>query len=376
MKFLTRFAVSLLITFLSVYKIQAQAPVLSSSAKISLLTCGTGNELYSIYGHTALRIWDPVNQIDVVYNYGTFDFHTSNFYLKFIKGDLQYFVSTSSFADFTYAYVYDNRDIYEQVLNLTGQQKQRIFNELDTVLSSEKRFYTYKFIDRNCTTMVADLINQALPEKISTKIPDTEKTYRNILYGYLDNHFYENLGINLMFGLKTDKQSDKLFLPIELMQGVNLSKNNNGKLVLEEKTVFKKMENGEGKSLWNNYITFALTILLLIALSGKRKFQIIWLTLCGLLGLFFSLVGCYSFHKEVLWNYNVLLMNPVFLLLVFFIVKNNTTWIKRTIIISWIAIAVYTGFILLKVQLLMMLPLIVLNTLTLWYIWKNLPKKQ
>lgn len=375
MKFLSRFVLSLLITFFSAYKIQAQAPVLSSSAKISLLTCGTGNELYSIYGHTALRIWDPVNQIDVVYNYGTFDFQTSNFYLKFIKGDLQYFVSTSSFADFTYAYVYDNRDIYEQVLNLTGQQKQAIFNELDTVLSSEKRFYTYKFIDRNCTTMVADLINQALPQKISTKIPDTEKTYRNILYGYLDNHFYENLGINLMFGIKTDRQSDKLFLPIELMQGVNLSKNNNSTLVLEEKTVFKKMDKGEGKSLWNNYISFALLTLLLMVFSGKKKFQLIWLTLCGLLGLFFSLVGCYSFHKEVLWNYNALLMNPAYLLLVVFIIKNNPIWIKRAIIFSWISIAVYTLFIVLKVQLLMMLPLIALNTATLWKIWKNQSNK-
>ena len=73
---------------------------LSENAQISVLTCDTGNELYSLFGHTAIRINDPANGIDVVFNYGMFDFRTPNFYLKFIKGDLQYFVSTSSFEDF------------------------------------------------------------------------------------------------------------------------------------------------------------------------------------------------------------------------------------------------------------------------------------
>lgn len=347
---------------------------LSDNAEISLLTCGTGDQLYSIYGHTALRINDPARGFDIVYNYGTFDFTTPNFYGKFIKGDLQYFVSTSSFEEFNYSYVYDNREITEQVLNLSQPQKQMIFNELSSVLSSDKRFYTYKFIDRNCTTMVADLINSVLPEKISTKIPDTEKTYRTILYGYLDNNFYENLGINLMFGLKTDQKSDKLFLPVELQQGVSLSKNNNGSLVKEERIVYKKVENGTNKSLWNNYISFVAIMLIPLILSGKRKFQLVWLTLCGVLGVFFSLVGLYSEHKEVLWNYNAVLMNPAFLLLVFFMIRNNAVGITRMTVFCAGCILSYTLFIVNKVQLVMMLPIIVVNLLILWQIWRKQPK--
>lgn len=374
MKFLVR--AFFLLFFLSNSPFSYGQVPLSDDAEISLLTCGTGDQLYSIYGHTALRINDSVSGLDIVYNYGTFDFTTPNFYGKFIKGDLQYFVSTSSFEEFNYSYVYDNREITEQVLNLTQTQKQMIFNELSNVLSSDKRFYTYKFIDRNCTTMVADLINSVLPEKISTKIPDTEKTYRTILYGYLDNNFYENLGINLMFGIKTDQKSDKLFLPVELQQGVSLSKNNNGSLVQEERIVYKKVENGANKSLWNNYISFVVIMLIPLFLSGKRTFQLIWLSICGVLGVFFTAVGWYSEHQEVLWNYNALLVNPAFLVLVFFMIRDNKIWIKRMTLFCGICIVIYTIFIATKVQLAMMLPIIALHAVILWKIQKQSALKQ
>lgn len=374
MKFLVR--AFFLLFFLSNSPFSYGQVPLSDYAEISLLTCGTGDQLYSIYGHTALRVNDPTRGLDIVYNYGTFDFTTPNFYGKFIKGDLQYFVSTSSFEEFNYSYVYDNREITEQVLNLTQTQKQLIFNELSSVLSSDKRFYTYKFIDRNCTTMVADLINSVLPEKISTKIPDTEKTYRTILYGYLDNNFYENLGINLMFGIKTDQKSDKLFLPVELQQGVSLSKNNNGSLVKEERIVYKKVENGANKSLWNNYISFVVIMLIPLFLSGKRTFQLIWLSICGVLGVFFTAVGWYSEHQEVLWNYNALLVNPAFLVLVFFMIRDNKIWIKRMTLFCGICIVIYTIFIATKVQLAMMLPIIALHAVILWKIQKQSALKQ
>ena len=224
--------------------------------------------------------------------------------------------------------------------------------------------------------MVADLINSVLPEKISTKIPDTEKTYRTILYGYLDNNFYENLGINLMFGIKTDQKSDKLFLPVELQQGVSLSKNNNGSLVKEERIVYKKVENGANKSLWNNYISFVVIMLIPLFLSGKRTFQLIWLSICGVLGVFFTAVGWYSEHQEVLWNYNALLVNPAFLVLVFFMIRDNKIWIKRMTLFCGICIVIYTIFIATKVQLAMMLPIIALHAVISWKIQKQSALKQ
>ena len=82
---------------------------LSKEAKISVITCGLGNETYSYFGHTAIRVADPANNIDLVYNYGAFDFSTPNFVMKFAKGDLQYFVVVHPFVDFMNEYTYEKR---------------------------------------------------------------------------------------------------------------------------------------------------------------------------------------------------------------------------------------------------------------------------
>lgn len=350
----------------------SQTQSLSEQAQISLFTCGTGEELYSLYGHTALRIDDPINQIDVVYNYGAFDFSTPNFYGKFVKGDLEYFVSTSSFEEFNYSYVYDNRDIFEQKLNLSQEQKQKIFTELNNVLASDKRFYTYKFIDRNCTTMVRDVINSVLIEPISTEVPDTQKNYRQILYDYQTDKFYENLGINLIFGAKTDRQSDQLFLPIELLQGIEKTKINGKPLSDRTITVFKSQNIKVQKSLWNNFYTFAFIMLFIAFLSfKKRSIALTYLTIIGLLGLFFTLVGLYSFHQEVLWNYNVLVLSPLYLPLVFFALKKNTLWTNRLVILSFGLIAIYTIYMLNKAHLIMMLPFTATCLTALWKVRKE-----
>lgn len=75
-----------------------QSISLSENAKVSILTCGLGPESYAMYGHTGIRIQDTSKQIDVVYNYGAFDFDTPNFIGKFVKGDLQYFVTLGNLS--------------------------------------------------------------------------------------------------------------------------------------------------------------------------------------------------------------------------------------------------------------------------------------
>lgn len=337
---------------------------LSDQANISLLTCGSGNEMYSVFGHTAIRVHDPATRFDVVYNFGTFDFDTPNFYGKFIKGDLQYFVSTSSFEDFVYTYVYYNRDVYEQTLNLTSSQKQVIADELNSIILSDKRFYTYKFIHRNCTTMVADILNKHIPGKISLENTDKGKTYRQILSNALEGHFYENLGISLLFGQKTDEVSNKLFLPKELMEGVENTKTSIGPLAKVTTTV-NKSSCEEKKSVWNNLYTFGFVCLLLIALSGKKLVQRSFLAIIGLLGILFCFISIYSSHSELKLNYNILLINPLFILLLYFIFKNK---IKATLITSYACIALIALYIVLllnKTHLIPVLPLILLTGLIL-----------
>ena len=158
-----------ILVFASIHPLFAQGVRLSDQAKVSIITCGSGDQLYSIFGHTGLRITDPVHNLDIVYNYGTFDFATPNFYGKFVKGDLDYYVSASSFQQFLYEYQSDNRDVFEQELQLSLTQKQQLLEALNKNLFTEERSYRYKFIDKNCTSMAVDVINRSLNQKVIVK---------------------------------------------------------------------------------------------------------------------------------------------------------------------------------------------------------------
>jgi hypothetical protein len=346
---------------------------------LACLPVDLGMNCIQFSGILPIRVHDPLRGLDVVYNYGTFDFDTPNFYLKFVKGDLKYFVSASSYDDFVYTYQYYNRDVFEQKLNLTATQKQKIADELSTTLISDKRFYTYKYFDRNCTTMVADVINNNIPVSISLKNKDEGKTYRKIVDEYLANSFYENLGISLIFGLPTDRPMERLFLPEQLLEGVSNTKIGSKALAQPAVTVYKSTAQPE-TSAWNNYYTYAAVCLLLMLASGNTLAHHSLLALFGILGLFFCTVGLYSFHIEISQNYNVLLINPLFLVLLYFIFSKNIRAIK---IISYVClgcIALYIVFTFNKPHLIIVLPLfalvITLILRALYPDWKVLPKNR
>ena len=282
-------------------------------------------------------------------------------------------ISVSAYEEFIYTYKYYNRDVFEQVLNLNHTQEQEIADELAKTLLSDKRFYTYKFIDRNCTTMVADIIAK-YTGSISLENADSGKTYREIIYSYLkDGHFYENLGINLMFGAKTDKMLSKLFLPKELMEGVSNTRIPAGLLAGPAQTINKKENNDEPFSFWNSYYSFAIAMLILLALSGKKLLQKSALAIGGLLGIFFCVIGFYSLHLELLQNYNALLFNPLFLVLLYFVFTNNRKWIKIAVYANLACFVLYLALVFNKPHLLMMLPFMALFTAVLLRILKQQP---
>jgi len=338
---------------------------LAKTAKISILTCEKGDELYSLFGHTAIRIKDEANALDVVYNYGTFDFKTERFYLKFIKGDLKYFVSAYSFNEFYYEYTLENRAIYEQKLDLTVLQKQQLFDALNKSLLSDEKFYTYKFINRNCTNMVVDKVNQSLGKKCIVKTTEQNESYREILFPYLENHFYENLGINIIFGKKVDENGEKLFLPNQFMESLKVAKHN-GKLIAEEpKTILIASTEKKEKSLWNNFYTFCLA-LFLIFISRKIWLYLSFFMILGFLGLFLSTVGLYSLHEEVAYNYNVLLFNPLLLILIIFYWQKKYIWVKRMALICLFCLVLMLIILLNKPNLLLFLPIIIVSGILLY----------
>lgn len=365
---LSKINLSVLI-FLSSIVVSAQLAPLSPKATVSVLTCATGNESYSLFGHTAVRIADPEQFLDVVYNYGAFDFSTPNFVAKFAKGDLQYFVVADSFSEFIGRYQYEGRSVYEQKLRLSLPLKQQLFDQLNKTLQSEERFYTYKFIDRNCTTMVVDLLNQTIGTKAITKKDATKKTYREVLFPYFKNHFYEQLGTSIIFGTKVDQKATTLFLPFDLLESLKITKYKNEPLsepVVSLLTVAPTTPH----SWWNNAYTYGAFLLLLVFWK-KRSVGLLFLTVMGILGLFFLFMGWYSLHPELANNYNVLLFNPTLLVLVFFVLQKNIKAIKWLSYVNWGCFLLYTIVLINKAPFWFLLPLIGVTSLVVYRINKE-----
>ena len=333
-----------------------QSPV-SENTKISIITVGLADEVHSLYGHTALRIQDYKSNTDLVYNYGMFDFNTENFVGKFTKGDLQYYAAAYPYPDFEYSYKEDNRSIYEQVLNLTRIEKQLLISKLNASLLPENTFYTYKFIDRNCTTKVIDIVNEVLENKAIVKKNINNSTYREVLFPYAKNHFYEQLGINIIFGQKVDKQATTIFLPLDLYDNLKIISYKKKPLVSETNTIFEA--NRTTPISYMDSIYSLVVILLLFVILNKKYTNVIYFSVLGIIGFLFSFMSIYSFHQELFWNYNILLFNPLFILLTFFILKNNTKWIKRVSLISLLCLGSYSFCMIEKIHFVIVLPIII-----------------
>ena len=213
-----------------------------------------------------------------------------------------------------------------------------------------------------------DEINKVAREKCIVKTINLDKTYREVLFQYLENQFYENLGINIIFGEKVDNPCEKLFLPIELMESLKTARLENKLLSGEPRLILKGDESKSPLSLWNNFYTYS-AIFILIAISRKKWIYLSVFSIFGLFGLFLSLVGFYSYHQEVSYNYNTLLLNPLFLLLLYFYWKKKYKWLHYICITNLILLGIYTVFLVNKPNLLLFTPMILTSAIVLIYFY-------
>lgn len=195
--------------------------LLSDSAKLYLLTCTPGTEVWSKYGHTGIRVCDEANKMDIVFNYGIFSLMEDGFYLKFIKGETYYQLGIESYSHFVWFYNKIGRKTYLQELNLTPEQKQQVFDALMVNYQPENRFYLYNFVFDNCATRPYYLLKNALQDTIISSYQGyANQPFRSTITHYTGPYSWVDFGINLVFGSKADQpmtNEQRLFLPEELM---------------------------------------------------------------------------------------------------------------------------------------------------------------
>jgi hypothetical protein len=88
----------------------------SSDLTVYLMTFGPGARVWERFGHNAIWIHDPVHGTDQAYNYGLFDFAQENFILRFVRGQMWYWMAGFPADRYVEQYRRDNRSVWIQEL--------------------------------------------------------------------------------------------------------------------------------------------------------------------------------------------------------------------------------------------------------------------
>src|ERR1035437_4322395 len=219
MKKLVLLVIFSLVLFPKAYSIQ-----LSDEAKISLLTCSSGDEIYSYFGHSAIRINDPKSGIDSVFNYGAFSFYSPNFIWRFVKGETDYMLAGERMPSFMSSYYQEQRTVYEQVLNILPSEKQSLFDALVENMKKENCVYRYRHFSDNCSTRARDQFEKCVNHQLQYDTSkDTKLTFRQLVDQCVSGNSWNGLGIKLALGIPADKTttfSQKMFLPDYLQRSM------------------------------------------------------------------------------------------------------------------------------------------------------------
>lgn len=335
LKFMSRLKYFIFCLFMGVaFSVQSQS---TDSIRFSLLTCAPGTEIYSLFGHTAIRYENYTRRIDVAFNYGMFSFNTPNFIFRFVAGETDYQLGITPYSYFEAEYAMRGSSVYQQVLNLTQSEKERLLTILENNYLPENRIYRYNYFYDNCTTRARDKIEECIEGKVVYPDSLSGKSYRSIVHEFTAGSPWDEFGIDLCLGAEADKEINKrqqMFSPFYMKYYASNAYivdagGTRRPLILDEtKIVDVEPEEVQPGFILSPLMCGALFLALCVVMAwGQWKTQRIWwgwdIVLYGLQGL----AGCiiaflffFSVHPTVGSNWLLILFNPIPLLYLPFMV--------------------------------------------------------
>lgn len=335
LKFMSRLKYFIFCLFMGVaFSVQSQS---TDSIRFSLLTCAPGTEIYSLFGHTAIRYENYTRRIDVVFNYGMFSFNTPNFIFRFVAGETDYQLGITPYSYFEAEYAMRGSSVYQQVLNLTQSEKERLLTILENNYLPENRIYRYNYFYDNCTTRARDKIEECIEGKVVYPDSLSGKSYRGIVHEFTAGSPWDEFGIDLCLGAEADKEINKrqqMFSPFYMKYYASNAYivdagGTRRPLILDEtKIVDVEPEEVQPGFILSPLMCGALFLALCVVMAWRQwKTQRIWwgwdIVLYGLQGL----AGCiiaflffFSVHPTVGSNWLLILFNPIPLLYLPFMV--------------------------------------------------------
>lgn len=313
-----------ILVFLLLFQLPVLGQVsLSSQSEISIITCGPDqDELYSAFGHSAIRIRDPASGMDLAYNYGVFKFD-SKFYINFTLGELFYKLGVDKFDSFLAFYISQNRYVHEQILNLSSDQKQMVFDYLDENARPENATYRYDYFYNNCATKVRDVFVQLLGNQV--KFDDTYTTsgytIRMLTGDRLRKQRWGKLAINILLGSPLDKKLslfEYMYLPDYLESGFDHATLNGTKIVKDKVVIYKSQNTSSTKSLSQPWLVFGIFLVLTAVISkydltrNKRSgwFDYLLFFAVGSIGVLLLFLWFATDHHAAANNLNILWAVP------------------------------------------------------------------
>ncbi|WP_462389987.1 lipoprotein N-acyltransferase Lnb [Phocaeicola coprocola] len=316
------------------FSVQSQS---TDSIRFSLLTCAPGTEIYSLFGHTAIRYENYTRRIDVVFNYGMFSFNTPNFIFRFVAGETDYQLGITPYSYFEAEYAMRGSSVYQQVLNLTQSEKERLLTILENNYLPENRIYRYNYFYDNCTTRARDKIEECIEGKVVYPDSLSGKSYRSIVHEFTAGSPWDELGIDLCLGAEADKEINKrqqMFSPFYMKYYASNAYivdagGTRRPLILDEtKIVDVEPDEVQPGFVLSPLMCGALFLALCVVMAwGQWKTQRFWLGwdivlygLQGLAGCIIAFLFFFSVHPTVGSNWLLILFNPIPLLYLPFMV--------------------------------------------------------
>jgi len=317
--------------------------ILSQSERdtaVYLLTCGPGTETYSIYGHSALRVVIPEEQIDNVYNWGVFDFNTPNFAWKFAKGRLNYMLGVGPLDRFLQDYLFENRFVYSQVINLNPSETRTLLTLISENLKPENLSYRYDFFYDDCSTRIRDLLEMSIDNNLLYPPAENVKspTFRDMVGKYQNPYPWLEFGIDLIMGSPGDKRTssrDRMFLPIDMQNElVEARIKRSGKMIplLQDPVSLLDFNSPvvARKLFATPVFIFTLLLIVMVILSAtlqnwqaSRFLDLIIFFVFSILAILMIFFNFFTDHQQMKWNLNIIWLNPLILFCFVFLILNR-----------------------------------------------------
>lgn len=315
---------------------QAQIQLSPDSLRVSLVTFSPGPLYWERFGHNAILLRDTASGETLLFNYGIFDFNQKHFFLNFARGRMQYRLAVQPLDEALDGYAAEGRWALEQELALDATQREALARFLVWNAQPEHAEYRYDYFTANCSTRVRDALDAVLGGALRAhgERQPAHSSYRHEATRLMGPVLPLSVAMDLALGPVADRPIDRWqqsFVPMALRDAMRgLPRADGTPLVLRE-TWLLRSAAGDGPAappaLWRwqlgGGLLLGVTLLLLgharprsaVAARAFATLASLLLLLAGLGGLLLLALWGLTEHWAGWANRNLLLFNPLALLL-------------------------------------------------------------